>query len=146
MDIQSCLQVLELPSGASPEQIRRAYKDLAAVWHPDRFAGNPRLRRRAEAKLKEINRAYEALEALASPGKGPGAPSVADHPPQHTDDGAGNAEAYAELGTRLFLVFCSRIYSRCRDWITAESAEAGVPQWQEDKAHGDRKPSDHRKV
>lgn len=146
MDIQACLQVLELPREASPEQIRRAYKDLAAIWHPDRFANNPRLRRRAEAKLKEINRAYETLEALASSEKDPAARCASGHPPQYTDDHASHAEAYAELGTRLFLVFCSRLYSRFRDWVTEEPAEAKDLGGQEDKAHGKERSSDHRKV
>ncbi len=35
-----------------------AYKDMVRVWHPDRFAGNPRLRAKADEKLKEINLAY----------------------------------------------------------------------------------------
>ena len=33
-------QALGLPSGASPDEIKRAYHDLAFVWHPDRFTHN----------------------------------------------------------------------------------------------------------
>jgi hypothetical protein len=54
-------QVLGLRPGASPNEIRQAYRDLARVWHPDRFVHDARLCKLAEEKLKEINIAYEAL-------------------------------------------------------------------------------------
>ena len=34
------------------------------VWHPDRFGNDPKLRARADEKLKEINEAYEKLSAM----------------------------------------------------------------------------------
>jgi hypothetical protein len=61
-------QVLELEQTASPEDVKQAYRLLVKVWHPDRFPGDHRLQSAAEAKMKEINLAYERLSALASPG------------------------------------------------------------------------------
>ncbi len=61
MDIRRCYDVLEVSLGASGEDIKRHYKDLVNIWHPDRFYGNPRLQKKAERKLSEINIAYEAL-------------------------------------------------------------------------------------
>lgn len=61
MEIERCYEILELRPGASPGEIRHSYKDIVAVWHPDRFKHNPRLRRKAEQKLKEVNIAYETL-------------------------------------------------------------------------------------
>ena len=55
-------EILQLRPGASPSQIQQAYRDLVRVWHPDRFAHDPRLQKIAEHKLKEINAAYIALE------------------------------------------------------------------------------------
>ena len=55
------LQVLGLEPGASEAEIRQTYRDLAKVWHPDRFLNDPRLQARAQEKLKEINVAYQAL-------------------------------------------------------------------------------------
>ncbi|WP_299485480.1 J domain-containing protein [Acaryochloris sp. IP29b_bin.137] len=57
------LQTLSLDQNASFDQIREAYQDLVMVWHPDRFLHNPRLYRKAEAKLKEFNQAYAYLKA-----------------------------------------------------------------------------------
>jgi len=54
-------QILGLKSEATEEEIRQAYRDLVNVWHPDRFSNNPRLRNKANEKIKEINIAYEIL-------------------------------------------------------------------------------------
>src|SRR5437868_3729205 len=55
------LGVFGLRPDATEQQIRQAHRDLAAVWHPDRFGENERLRRRAELELKKINAAKDAL-------------------------------------------------------------------------------------
>lgn len=70
MDIQRCFEIFELDSKASSDEVKQAYRDLVNVWHPDRFPGNPRLKQKAEEKLKEINEAYErALSFLSSEGE-----------------------------------------------------------------------------
>jgi hypothetical protein len=52
-------RALGLQKGASKAEIKQAYRDLAKIWHPDRLsADEERLRRKAEAKLQEINAAY----------------------------------------------------------------------------------------
>jgi hypothetical protein len=62
-------RVLGLKSGATKAEIKQAYRDLVKVWHPDRFsADNERLRRRAEAKLREINEAYAYINSHAASG------------------------------------------------------------------------------
>ena len=53
---------LDLPPNSSRQQAREAYRDLVQVWHPDRFGHNQRLQSQAEAKLRDINNAYEILE------------------------------------------------------------------------------------
>lgn len=59
-------KILDLEDGASLEDIKQAYKDLAMVWHPDRFTDNARLQQKAQDKLKQINKAYEQLRACQS--------------------------------------------------------------------------------
>ena len=66
MDVQQYYEVLELDPGASSEDVLQAYKDLVNVWHPDRFSKIPRLRIKAEKKLKEVNEAYEKLQSYLS--------------------------------------------------------------------------------
>jgi len=80
MDIQRCFEILELDSEFSIDELNHAYRDLVAVWHPDRFSNNPRLKRKAEEKLKTVNEAYRTvLSSLPSklPPKSTGHGSVA---------------------------------------------------------------------
>ena len=56
-----CLETLGLAPGAAAQEIKAAYRDLAKVWHPDRFTHEPRLQQKAQEKLKEINDAYQQL-------------------------------------------------------------------------------------
>ena len=61
------LDVMGLGPGASAAEIKEAYCDLVKVWHPDRFGSDPRLRRKAEEKLQQINNAYRALQSHPEP-------------------------------------------------------------------------------
>ncbi len=62
--MERCFGILGLKPGASQEELTQAYRDLANVWHPDRFAGNPRLQKKAEERIKEINAAYEYIKSF----------------------------------------------------------------------------------
>jgi hypothetical protein len=59
--IKKYFQVLGISINASLDETKQAYRDLARVWHPDRFIDNQRLQRKATEKLKEINVAYEKI-------------------------------------------------------------------------------------
>lgn len=61
MDIARCYKILEIEPDASLEEVKQVYRDLVCVWHPDRFSNNPRLREKAEEKLKQVNLAYEVV-------------------------------------------------------------------------------------
>ena len=63
MDIQTCLQVLELEAPLTPARIHRAYRRMVKRWHPDQFALEPSIRAIAEERLKSINAAYAKLKA-----------------------------------------------------------------------------------
>lgn len=64
-----CFEVLGIARSASSAEVRRAYRELARRWHPDRFAEGPE-RLWAESKMIKINLAYEeALNQCASRGK-----------------------------------------------------------------------------
>ncbi|XP_047310958.1 dnaJ protein ERDJ3B [Impatiens glandulifera] len=54
---KSYYDILQIPKGASDEQIKRAYRKLALKYHPDKNQGNEE----ATKKFAEINNAYEVL-------------------------------------------------------------------------------------
>jgi hypothetical protein len=61
-DILESYRILELRPGASADEIRESYFDLVKIWHPDRLQDeHPRLRHKAEEKLKQLNVAYGHL-------------------------------------------------------------------------------------
>lgn len=76
MRLDDCYRLLDLDPRASAEEVKRAYRDLTKIWHPDRFAHDAALRTRAEEKLKAINEAYETICASS------GGASAADFEPE----------------------------------------------------------------
>lgn len=52
--------VLGVSPSASDDEIKRAYRDLVKKYHPDSYTNNP-LADLAEAKMKEVNEAYDAI-------------------------------------------------------------------------------------
>ncbi len=57
MSKKDLYSVLGVPRGASPEELKKAYRKLAMQYHPDKNPGN----KKAEEKFKEISEAYDVL-------------------------------------------------------------------------------------
>lgn len=60
-------EVLGVSSGASDDEVKKAYRELARKYHPDNYQNNP-LADLAEEKMKEINEAYDAITKSRSGG------------------------------------------------------------------------------
>jgi curved DNA-binding protein len=54
---QDYYEILGLKKGATPEEIKKAYRKLAVKYHPDKNPGD----KKAEDRFKEINEAYAVL-------------------------------------------------------------------------------------
>jgi hypothetical protein len=67
LDPTQAYRMLGLAPGATPEEVKTAYRDLAQVWHPDRFPDNERLRQKAMRNQQVINEAYAVLRELEPP-------------------------------------------------------------------------------
>lgn len=92
--------VLGVSRDASDDEIKRAYRELARKYHPDKYAGSD-LADLAEEKMKEINAAYDEIQAMRS-GK---------------QTGRGGRDDFSDFGTRTN--GGNDIYSRIRMAINA---------------------------
>lgn len=70
-DLSKAYELLGVKPGVSSRELKAAHRDLAKVWHPDRFVHDPRLQEKAQEKLKEINEAYDLLSSGKTPRPAP---------------------------------------------------------------------------
>lgn len=57
-----CREILNVKVGASKEEIKKAYKELAKLYHPDKFVNSPPdMKEKADKAFKKINEAYQFL-------------------------------------------------------------------------------------
>ncbi len=76
-DSSKAYELLGVKPGVSSGELKAAHRDLAKVWHPDRFGHDPRLQEKAQERLKEINEAYELLISGKTPRPAPPPPRAA---------------------------------------------------------------------
>ena len=60
-------QVLGVPPTATDEEIKKAYRDLARKYHPDKYRDSD-LADLASEKMKEVNAAYEEIKTMREKG------------------------------------------------------------------------------
>ena len=109
MNIRRAFEILELHHAATEAEARQAYKDIVNVWHPDRFCNNPRLKQKAEKKLKEVNEAYETIKVFLQNNDHDGSKI------HETVTQRSKTEIAAEAGTEIVLGVCSYISGKLRN-------------------------------
>lgn len=77
-------KVLGVSPDASDEEVKKAYRDLARKYHPDKYTDTD-LSELAAEKMKEVNAAYEAVQQMRARGE-----STSGNGGQQTS-GTGNA-------------------------------------------------------
>lgn len=88
MDRDASFKILGLTSDASLKEIKRAYRDLVKVWHPDRYSDDSALKPIATENLKMGLEAYHHLLKLHQEGtlylrpETPKPPPLEREPPQ----------------------------------------------------------------
>jgi len=83
-DLSKAYELLGVKPGVSSRELKAAHRDLAKVWHPDRFVHDPRLQEKAQEKLKEINEAFELISSGKTPRPAPHTETVQAAAPRHT--------------------------------------------------------------
>lgn len=96
-DTTQAYRVLGLAPGATVDEVKTAYRDLAQVWHPDRFPDNNRLQEKAQQNLQRINEAYALLRDLPAAVAAVATPSVGTPP-----DGLRRAQRAPHVKHSLF--------------------------------------------
>jgi hypothetical protein len=82
-DLSAYYRALDLEPGASIDQVKIAWRDLAQVWHPDRFPNNERLKAKAEEQLKQINEGYHGIAPVGA-ADSPSRPASRYQPETHS--------------------------------------------------------------
>src|SRR5436309_7177760 len=100
---RSCI-VLGIRPDAGAEEIKRAYRDLARQWHPDRVGPDERRRREAAERFRQIAEAYRTLQGEESTPR-TGGRAVPSEPGY---DAVGWKEAVASHGRQQAEVEASR--------------------------------------
>lgn len=57
------LSILGLPSQASKDEVKKKYRELAKLYHPDLVKSSAMSREVAEQKFRQITEAYKELTA-----------------------------------------------------------------------------------
>ena len=70
MDTREAYSVLGLREGAGEEEVKAAYRALAQKYSPDAYEAGP-LREDAEAKMNELNEAFDTLMGVIRTGQAP---------------------------------------------------------------------------
>jgi len=127
-DLSKAYEVLGVKPGVSMRELKAAHRDLAKVWHPDRFLHDPRLQEKAQEKLKEINEAYEQISSGKIPK--PVTPH-ASQPVQHTRTTARHSSNW-QWAAIFLLVFAAVFAITTRSLLQQRSRQiAEEPQLEE---------------
>jgi DnaJ like chaperone protein len=62
-DTDAAYKVLQISHDATDEEVKKAYREMAKKYHPDRVASlGDDIRKAAEAKFQSVNEAYEQIK------------------------------------------------------------------------------------
>lgn len=89
-------KVLNIPSTATDEEVKKAYRSLARKYHPDNYHDNP-LADLAQEKMKEINEAYDTITKMRSGGSVRGSSQSGSYGSSYSEAGSGTSSAFRQV-------------------------------------------------
>lgn len=108
-------KVLGVPTTATEDEIKSAYRELARKYHPDNYVNSP-LSDLAEEKMKEINEAYDTIQKDRLNGGRRNSSGYGSYS-SSTSDRSSNAGNYNQV----------RNYINSGNYAQAESVLNGIP-------------------
>ncbi len=85
-------RILEISRGASDDDVKKAYRKLSRKYHPDANINNPN-KDEAEAKFKEVQKAYQQIMQEREYGSSPGSRSSGSY----QSSGSGASEGFEDF-------------------------------------------------
>ncbi|MDR3316398.1 MAG: J domain-containing protein [Coriobacteriales bacterium] len=103
MNYQEALRALGLEDDATEADVKLAYKEMAQILHPDKFADNKKLAERATEQMKQVNEARDTLlKYQGSAARGSGRRGAGARGGSGSSTGAGSrATSYTDRATSL---------------------------------------------
>lgn len=121
---------LDLEPGASLEEVKSSYRELALFWHPDQFHDRPSRLPKAHQKMTRINLAYERIRQALAQGPEPQMKAAEKTPAAPQDHRTREARTNS-LGMRFVSVSGTPVLfsiweTRVQDYTIYAHAEKGV--------------------
>ena len=127
-ELSKAYELLGVKPGVSNRDLKAAHRDLAKVWHPDRFLHDPRLQEKAQEKLKEINEAYELLSSGRMPRATPTYSQPQNPAPRRAKSGSPSIAMALLLFLAVFALTITYLLQRRTHSLPEQNAQIEQPE------------------